>query len=179
MLLVAAIMVATLLAGCGGGNGSELPTTDAPSNDYDNGNGGNDFEPDPNLQPIMLDGVGIPGSRIEHAFEDDIFISHAMIASVTEALGLAFDWNPETDEVTMQGVGGREISFVVGGTEFEVNAEMITVETFNGSPMSVVIDDELFVHVMFLRDVFGAGAAYPEGGHIHINIHAAGEDDMM
>ncbi|MCL2546708.1 MAG: copper amine oxidase N-terminal domain-containing protein [Oscillospiraceae bacterium] len=179
LALMAMLMVVMLFA-CDGnsgndsGNGGEQTAPTVPDNGYENGGIVNGNGDDSNLAPVMLDGVGVPNSRLERV-GDDIFPNHAELTTVMAMFGIWVDWDVDTGEVSLQSMTREEIEFVVGDDVFYLDGEAITWET--ETPLSVVIDGELFVQGRFFRDVFGAGSAFSEGGHLHIDTYGA--DDMM
>ncbi|MCL2367818.1 MAG: copper amine oxidase N-terminal domain-containing protein [Oscillospiraceae bacterium] len=127
-----------------------------------------DGDVDWSLYPVIIDGVGVPGSSFEMIGEDAIFPTHVGLMSLERVLGVDVFWNLETGYVSFQGLNGF-INFVVGSADFEVDGETITLDQ-----ESVRIGDELYVPISFFRDVFGAGSAYFSGGHVIIDME--GED---
>jgi len=95
--------------------------------------------------------------------------THIPLIPVAEALGSEVNWNTNTRRVTLEGLNG-EISFIVGSNDFEVDGE-----TFTMNQSSEEIDGELYVPILFFRNIFGAGSAIFSGGIVEINTEDAGD----
>ncbi|MCL2828864.1 MAG: copper amine oxidase N-terminal domain-containing protein [Oscillospiraceae bacterium] len=112
---------------------------------------------------VIVDGVGVPGASLE-TVGDSIFPTHVSLLAVAErGFGLDVFWNVQTDEVFFPGLNGN-IHFFGGSADFDVDGETITL-----NQESLRIGDEIYVPILFFRDVFGAGSAYFSGGIVSIN----------
>lgn len=113
--------------------------------------------------PVIIDGVGVPGASLETVGDDEIFPTHVSLMAIERALNVDVFWNLQTGEVFFPGLNGN-IHFFVGSADFDVDGETITL-----AQESLRIGDELYVPILFFRDVFGAGSAYFSGGNVFIN----------
>jgi len=120
------------------------------------------------LYPVIVDGVGVPGSSFEMIGEGAIFPTHVSLMAIERALGVDIFWNLQTDEVFFPGLKGN-IHFFAGSADFEVDGETITLDQ-----ESVRIGEEIYVPIQFFRDVFGAGSAYFSGGNVFIHTEGDG-----
>jgi hypothetical protein len=126
------------------------------------------------LYPIIIDGaIGIAADL--HTMEDSEFPTHVPLTPVMEALGflgtmVIADSDPQI--VTLEGID-REISFTVGSEEFIVDGETVTLFNYH---TAVAVEDEIYVPILFFRDVFGMGSAFWTCGHVH--IYTESFDDM-
>jgi len=175
-LLVLATLLALTLVACGGGESADeavepdLPIEE-PGYEEEEDDGyilpmppiGELPDTDWSLYPVIVDGVGIPGSSLEMIGEDAIFPTHVSLIAVDHALGMDVFWDMQTDEVSLMGRNGF-VSFVAGSANFTVDGETITLDQ-----ESVRIGDEIYVPIQFFRDVFGAGSAYFSDGNVFIN----------
>ena len=183
-LLLLTLLLVLSFAACTGSQApdepidEELPIEEAPYEDEDDGYaipvppigdiGDMDLDADWSLYPVIVDGVGVQGASLEMIGEDEIFPTHVSLMALERALGIDVFWNLQTDEVSFPGLNGF-INFTVGTAEFDVDGEVITLEQ-----ESFRTDDEIYVPILFFRDVFGASSAYFAGGHVF--IHTEGGD---
>ena len=120
---------------------------------------------------IFVNGVGLPGVNAFMPDEEDLFPSHVPLIAVLEALGAApSEWDHDTSEVTVEGLNGT-ITFAVGSNMFLVDGE--TIELFHPA---LEHNGQIYVPLLFFRDVYGVGSAFSEGGSIFISDEAI--DDM-
>jgi len=179
-LLLLALLLALTLVACGGGEPAESVEPDPPiaepgyEEEEDDGYltpvppigeiPDSEFEDaDWSVYPVIIDGVGVPGSSFEMIGDDAIFPTHVSLMAIERALGVDIFWNLQTDEVFFPGLKGN-IHFFVGTTEFAVDGETIILDQ-----ESLRMGEEIYVPIQFFRDVFGASSAYFSGGNVFIN----------
>lgn len=121
--------------------------------------------------PIIVNGVGIPDNFITIG-DDEIFPTHTPLVPVAIALetgevvtmnyaGEEYGTNPHT--VALTGRNGA-ITATIGSNEVIVNDQVITL------PANVeLVDDEIYVPLLFWRDAYGVGEATFHGGQVVIN----------
>jgi len=116
---------------------------------------------------VVINGVPFPGAMAIFVGDDPLFPTHVELAPMAAYLtNTELDWNANTNEVTLVGVNGT-ISFIVGGYDFVVNGETVTL-----FQPSVDFYGTVYVPILFFRDVFGMGSAYSQHGVININSEA-------
>jgi len=178
-LLLLALLLVFSFAACGRNTPAEEPIEEPPIEEpgyEENGDNGYELPVPPigeideedidwSLYPVIIDGVGVPGASLEMIGEDEIFPTHVSLIVVLErGLGVDVFWNLQTDEVFFPGLNGN-VHFFAGSADFEVDGETITL-----GQESLRIGDEIYVPILFFRDVFGAGSAYFSGGNVFINL---------
>jgi len=192
-ILLLALLFALGFVGCtmGGANGElnyrlGIGVTDPDSGDTTTPGAddlNDDFDPSDEWLAIYVDGEGIPGSyflildsdgEIVDPSESDeyLFATHVPLFLVAQTLGATVAWIEDSNEVTMDGLNG-DITFNTGASEFMVDDESVSL-----TEPSAVIDGVLYVPLMFFRDVYGAASVTVQSGEVHINVHAADNDDM-
>ena len=108
------------------------------------------------------------------------FPTHISLTQVAAALGVYHTFEFEMDDsdppvaqsVSLEGLKGV-ISFTVGSEEFTVADETITLFNYQ---TSIIVDGEVFVPIIFFRDIFGMSNAFWSSGQIH--LYTYGADDM-
>jgi len=119
---------------------------------------------------VVINGVPFPGPMAIFVGEDAIFPTHVELAPVALYLtntDTDIDWNDNA--VTLEGINGT-ISFILGEYDFILNGETVTL-----NQPSVGFYGNVFVPILFFRDVFGMGSAYSQHGVIYLSLDA---DDM-
>ena len=179
-LLLALVVAAFGLAACGGTNGGDpTPAPPAPTPEYQSPSTlPEELDPEDLVDlewpedDIFVDGVALSGVRARKISEDELFPTHVPLFAVADALGMTggFFWDADAGEVTLEGLIGT-ITLTIDSNVFTVNGE--TVELFHPA---IKYEDEIYVPLLFFRDVFGAGSAFSEGGQIFISSE---EDDMQ
>jgi len=119
---------------------------------------------------IIIDGRrGVAANLHTHADAD--FPTHVPLVPVANALGVtvstAYSYPPH---VTLEGLQGT-IGFTVGTNTFTVGNQTVTLWH-----QSLLVDNEIYVPILFFRDVFGMGQAMWMGGIVYIDAEAF--DDM-
>jgi len=119
---------------------------------------------------IIIDGQRGVSARL-HTPDGEDFPTHVPLIPVANALGVALnieDSHPPS--VTLNGLNGA-ISFTVGSNSFSVGNQ--TVSLWH---QSLLVDNEIYVPIIFFRDVFGMGQAMWMGGIVYLDVEAF--DDM-
>ena len=132
----------------------------------------NDQGIDWSVYDVIIDGrIGVQNAEGIALGEDDIlgWPTHIPLIPVAEALGATVEWDADSGEVTLEGLNG-EISFTVGTDEFQTDGREVRL-----NQPSQVVDGNLYVPILFFRDVFGAASAMFAGGIIEINTEDAGD----
>ena len=119
---------------------------------------------------IIIDGrMGIAANLYTADGED--FPTHIPLIPVANALGVTVDVAySDPPQVTLEGRNG-EIGFTVGSNNFGMGNQ--TVSLWHPS---LLIGDEIYVPILFFRDVFGMGQAMWMGGIVNIDTEVF--DDM-
>ena len=115
---------------------------------------------------IIIDGVGLPGVYPRFSDDNDLFPSMVPLVLVGFHLGYDVFWDVETNVVSLEGLNGP-ISFEVGSNYFTVADESIALPQ-----PSMEIDGNVYVPVLFFRDVYGMEGAYSIGGQIFIETYS-------
>ena len=159
---------------------TEYPTEEYPADDtpyYAE----NPYENEPTEQTpyqVMLDGVAVAGASLA-TIGSAMYPTHIKLQPVAEALEISFEWDRQTQQVSLTGQGG-DITFAIDAETFYVDGNPITLpyiyhaqdETITTARTPVVINNELYVPELFFRDVFGLGSVYFYYGNMTINTEA-------
>ena len=125
---------------------------------------------DPMFDEIIVDGVGLAGVFARSVSDEDSFLTHVPLKAVAGFLGADVNWDQDTGEVTLEGLKGP-IAFTVGSNDFDVAGETVTLYH-----AAMEFYGDVYVPVLFFRDVFGMGSVYSLCGQVIINTEP---DDMM
>ena len=140
-LFLLVMMVVTLLLNACSNDNETMETADMP---YD----------------IIVNGVRLYGVQSQTAGEGNTYVP---LLAVSQALGVNVMWNPETSEISLNGLNGN-IVFEIGSESYSVDGEIVTI---HNSP-SFVLDNQTYVPLRFFGDVFGINNVYLEDGQIFI-----------
>jgi len=140
-LFLLVMMVVTLLLNACSNDNETMETADMP---YD----------------IIVNGVRLDGVQSQTAGEGNTYVP---LLAVSQALGVNVMWNPETSEISLNGLNGN-IVFEIGSESYSVDGEIVTI---HNSP-SFVLDNQTYVPLRFFGDVFGINNVYLEDGQIFI-----------
>jgi len=126
-----------------------------------------DIEIDWSDYPVILDGEELAESSTL-IFGDEVWPTHASLAPIAEALG--FEVSQSGQEMSFEGLKGP-VEFRFGSQDYTVAGETVILDD-----SAFAYNGEVYVPILFFRDVMGAQSAYFSSGNIHINT--SGESDM-
>jgi len=115
---------------------------------------------------IIDNGIGIDAEL--YTADDYIFPTHVPMIPVLELFYGALDnmviHQSDPAIVSLNGWNGQ-ISFTIDSDEFTVNGETITLPSGHGA---IMVNEEIYVPILFFSEVFGLGNAFWSCGHVHI-----------
>jgi len=165
-VIIMVILAVALLfsASCGTNDPEQGSEADRNVAEDDDGvwDGGIDWS----LYPIIIDGrIGVPENF--HTAPGSDFPTHVPLMPILAALEISAV--VDSGSVSLAGLLG-EITFEVGSANFILGDETITL-----AYEAISLDGQIFVPILFFRDVYGMGFAGWLSGAVHLNMQA---DDM-
>lgn len=113
---------------------------------------------------IIVDGVPLANANFRMVGEGEIFPTHVPLDAVAQALGFGPSfWNTEMNEVEIETINGM-VYFTLGEELFFIDG----AGSVSLTAPAVEYDGIIYVPIAFFREVFGAGTAHFDGGHVFI-----------